>query len=122
MLRKHSYLKSTLAVNTIKTESRLVEEWDDEPEEGRSKEDWPYPNHYQKTKIEGPLANAIRKKAEMMWSDEVFITEVIVSGGWSDYTQEETMYLKIQVGNRSFQLGDEDTDTNLGALLEWLDK
>jgi hypothetical protein len=32
------------------------------------------------------------------------------------------MYLKIQVGNRSFQLGDEDTDTNLGALLEWLDK
>jgi len=124
----------------VKTESVAVEEWQDPPEEGKTVDDWPYPKKYRKCKIEGALANAVYKKLGITWRDRtlesqfqngvsedfhnVYLTEVEVSGGWSDYTQEDGNYLLLECAGRTFQWGQDNDSTEpiWRMFFDWLEK
>lgn len=79
------------------TTSALLREWDDEPEEGRSEDDWPYPDYHAEYLIGGHLADLIRERTGE--TGDVIFEELRVSGGWSEWTQEDDYSVTIRVGD-----------------------
>jgi transcriptional regulator with XRE-family HTH domain len=71
------------------TNSTIIHEWQDAPEPGRGADEWPYPTSYTKSMITGELADRIRERMGVDASAPVFITEKCVSGGYSEYTQDD---------------------------------
>lgn len=105
------------------TTSTLIREWDDDPEEGRSEDDWPYPDHHCEYLIEGNLADLIRERAGK--TGDVIFEELYVSGGWSEWTQENDYSVTIRVGDfkREFSGTAEfgGYDSAIPAIQEWLE-
>lgn len=79
--------------------STLIQEWQDEPAEGRSEDDWPYPTTYKKFLIGGDLAERVCKRLGVDAGTPVFITEQVESGGYSEWTQEDETRFSIDCGN-----------------------
>ena len=101
-------------MSTDTTTFTLVEEWADEGEW-----EWPYPNQYKKSLIEGTLADLIRAKFGV--DAPVYITETEISGGWSEYTQETDFEFTVECGDESHEFSDIlGYDNGLKGLLEWL--
>jgi hypothetical protein len=103
------------------TNSTIIQEWDDDPEDGREDE-WPYPNHYIKSLITGELADRVRARLDQPAETPVLITETQISGGWSEYTQETDYEHRIDCGPASKDLGTDYLGNGLKKLLEWLDE
>lgn len=98
----------------------LLSEWADEPEEGRDADDWPYPTTYRESQANGELAERIRRALGVADDLPVYVTEEIVSGGWSEFTQEDEYGLVIRVGDEKREM-EGDWNGGLVALLRWLD-
>ena len=82
---------------TNPTTSVEVRSWIDSPEEGRSADDWPYPDEHTEYLIGGQLADQIRARTGQ--TGDVIFEELNVSGGWSEYTQENDYSVTIKVGD-----------------------
>jgi len=105
------------------TNSTIIHEWYDAPEDGRDADDWPYPTSYTKSIITGELADRIRERLGVDSSAPVFITETVESGGYSEYTQENDYSHTVQVGEHTLELaGSCWTSNGITALINWLDK
>lgn len=121
----------------------LIEEersWQDVrfDEDGNPNTSFPYPPKFVRSEAKGELAERIRKafavteevKQETLEFEPVVLTEKTVYGGYSEYTQENLSYLKVQCGGYEKEFSDNgfDEETNsyyhstLDALLGWLDK
>lgn len=121
----------------------LIEEertWQDVrfDEDGNRNTSFPYPPKFVRSEAKGELADRIRKaftvteevEPETLEFEPVILTEKTVYGGYSEYTQENLSYLKVQCGQyeKSFTDNgyDEELDayyySTLDALLGWLDK
>nr|WP_296763756.1 hypothetical protein [Rhodococcus sp. (in: high G+C Gram-positive bacteria)] len=102
----------------------VISEWEDEDENDG---EWPYPTEYVKSVISGELADQVRKKIGKDKNDflpPVYITEINVSGGYSEYTQENDYSFIIECGDyHSNELFDSRWYSNnqLNALLKWLE-
>lgn len=104
------------------TQSVAIHEWSDPPEDGRDADEWPYPTRYQKSLVEGGLADAIRARLGRPASEPVFLTETVVSGGYSEYTQENDFYHTITVGDEVIEVQEGGwEDDGINALIRWLD-
>lgn len=106
--------------------------------DGNPNTSFPYPPKFVRSEAKGELAERIRKafavteevEPETLEFEPVVLTEKTVYGGYSEYTQENLSYLKVQCGEyeKEFADNDFDEDTNsyyhstLNALLGWLDK
>jgi len=106
----------------MSTASTLMHEWSDQPEPGRDADDWPYPNRYSKSLITGDLADAIRTRLNVESHVPVIITEEVVSGGYSEYTQENDYNHTITVGEHTVELESSWTWNAITALTRWLDE
>jgi hypothetical protein len=98
----------------------LVDEWSD-PDENDG--EWPYPTEYHKSLITGELAERCRRALGVTDPNaEVFITERVESGGYSEYTQENFTDFTIECDGKSETFNE---DWSLGStfqqLLKWLD-
>lgn len=107
------------------TNSYLVADWyeDDGAEDGG----WPYATHHEKYLITGKLAQQVRDKLEVTDSSvPVFTEEVVTSGGYSEYTQENSYEHKLILGEGKSEMrisyGNDWSYVNgLNQLIEWLD-
>lgn len=106
----------------MSTNSTLMHEWSDQPEPGRSADDWPYPTRYSKSLITGDLADAIRARLGVEAHVPVIITEEVVSGGYSEYTQENDYNHTLTVGEHTVELRGSWTWNAITALTNWLDE
>lgn len=107
---------------SLTTSSVEVDRWEDEPEFGRSADEWPYPTRYVKSLIEGELADRIRERLGLEDDVPVYITETVISGGWSEYTQETDYTHVVEAGWHEIELGYSYWGNGLGSLLKWLDE
>jgi len=106
----------------MSTNSTLIHEWEDAPEDGRDPEDWPYPTRYSKSLITGDLADLIRARLGVEQHVPVMLTEEVVSGGYSEYTQENDYNHTLNVGEHTVELSAGWTSNGITALTDWLDK
>lgn len=83
---------------TEPTTTTLSRQWSDPPERGRSEDDFPYPNQYNEFRVEGDLAERVRARVGAGSTAPVYITETVVSGGYSEWTQENDHYFKVECG------------------------
>lgn len=108
------------------TKTQLLEEWEDD--DGAPNDEWPYATRYTKHLITGGLADAVRKRLELPDSTSVMIEEQVVSGGWSEYTQENdyNFTLKFDDGTPEVEFTSArwgyGIDNGLTLLIEWLDE
>ena len=98
----------------------VIDTWSDEPEDGRTAEDWPYPTCYTRSIAQGELADRIRRALNVADDIPVYVVEEYVSDGYSEYTQEDYCYMKITAGNEKHVI-DGSWEGGLPALLDWLD-
>ena len=96
----------------------LLDEWEDEDENDG---EWPYPTQYKKSRVEGELAEQVRAKLGVADDAEVIITEEIISGGWSEYTQENEYNLEVEAGGASRYLDSGFRWNCLDQLLKWVE-
>lgn len=94
-------------------------EWADEDENNG---EWPYPTQYVERAVSGSLAHAIRARFGADSTTPVTITSEEVSGGWSEYTQENDYNMTIQCGDHRKVFSDVWANNNLQSLLDWLDE
>lgn len=106
----------------MSTNSTLIHEWEDAPEDGRDADEWPYPTRYYKSLITGDLADLIRKRLGVEPHVPVMLTEKVESGGYSEYTQENDYEHTLTVGGHTINLHVGWTGNGLTALTDWLDK
>ena len=109
------------------TMSVLIHEWDDEPEDGRTADDWPYPTHHSKYLITGNLADKVRARLGEDESSSVTITEDRVSGGYSEYTQEDELFFEVECGSHKVEFDEHSPYVGYGAttvarLAAWLEE
>lgn len=107
------------------TSSTVVAQWEDAPENGRSANEWPYPTRYQRCLITGDLADAVRERLGLEEHVPVMIVETVVSGGWSEYTQENDYYHLVEAGGFEINLGGGGSgwgQNGVDELLKWLDE
>jgi hypothetical protein len=104
------------------TNSTIIHTWEDSPELGRSADVWPYPTSYTKSLITGDLADKIRERLGAEPHVPVMLTEKRVSGGYSEYTQENDYEHTITVGNETVELESDWTGNGIVALTNWLDR
>lgn len=105
----------------MSTNSTVIHEWEDAPEEGRNPEEWPYPTRHIKSLITGDLADKIRERLGVEHHVPVIIEEEVISGGYSEYTQENDYYHTITVGEHTVELSGAGWDNGLTKLINWLD-
>lgn len=104
--------------------STLVEvrSWSDPPERGRTADDWPYPTSYVESAPPESLRQAIYDRTGEQ-GGEVYLREIEVSSGYSDYTQENEFYVEVLV-NDEVAYKTPGAWSGGGAilhLLDWLD-
>lgn len=104
------------------TESVVVREWQAEAEGGRDPHQWPYPTRYQESVITGGLADAVRERLGAPPTEDVYITEAVISGGYSEWTQENDYEFTLTVGGRDVQLPSGWEDNAIVCLTRWLDE
>lgn len=85
--------------------------------------DWPYPTEVIESEVVGDLREKVLTRTDRFDGD-VRIVERVVSGGYSEYTQEndyefEVVVDGVQVWDSSGYWGPE---SNLADFLAWLDK
>lgn len=102
------------------TKFTLIDEWwGPDYNDGQ----WPYPDRYTKSSIEGTLAERIRAKLGADWEAPVFITETEISGGYSEYTQENTFDFVLECAGITKEFDDGNGwDNGLSLLLKWLEE
>lgn len=104
------------------TTSIEVRRWEDKPEEGRSADDWPYPDVHVEYRIDGHLADLIRARTKE--EGVVLFEEIEASGGWSEYTQETDYWVTVRVGKFEREFDGAATDNHyrsaLPAIQRWL--
>lgn len=78
------------------TTSTLI--WEDrDPDENNG--EWPYPTEYKRYRIEGDLADMVRKRTGL--TGEVTIYEENISGGYSEWTQESDYPFQVEVDGKT---------------------
>jgi len=83
--------------------------------------DWPYPTKYKKSLVGGELADRVRHAFGITGGAPVLITEEIVSGGYSEYTQEDYYNFTIECAGQSQDFEGDLSWNGLNKLLAWLD-
>lgn len=111
----------------MNTTATLIREWEDEPEEGRTADDWPFPTSYRKFAIDGDLADRIRARLGEPEGTPVYLTERTESGGWSEWTQEDELYFTIECGSNTVSFDEYSPRVGYGAttvarLSAWLNE
>lgn len=91
--------------------------WEDPPEEGRSADDWPYPDRHVKFLVGGELAERIVKRLGEADGTPVFLIETTESGGYSEYTQEDEVRFKISCGAQTASFDDYSLRVEWGTSL-----
>lgn len=99
------------------TNSTLVNSWEDEDENDG---EWPYPTQYNQYRIEGDLADRVNRRMGNDPGTEVLLTETVVSGGWSEYTQENDYSHEIEAGGETVELVGTWQSNPIAALVKWL--
>jgi len=105
----------------MSTNSTVIHEWEDAPKPGCEADEWPYPTRYAKSLITGDLADKIRERLGLDSHVPVFITEKVVSGGYSEYTQENDYSHTVTAGEHAVELGYTWDGNGVTALTDWLD-
>lgn len=85
-------------------------------------EEWPFPTEHTLSEITGGLAERVRARAGADDTAPVFVLEHEVSGGYSEWTQENDYPFTVLVGGDAFHFdGYWHADATLRLLLRWLD-
>lgn len=105
----------------MSTNSFVIDQWEDDPDFGRSASDWPYPTRYIQSLITGDLADAVRARLGLDSHVPVYIVETVISGGWSEYTQQNDYSSIVEAGGHTVDLGATYYGNGLESLLSWLD-
>lgn len=97
-------------------------EWQDPPELGRTADDWPYPTKHVRSLANGELAERIRRalRVESPYAD-VYVQEDTVSGGYSEYTQENEYHVTVWCNGERYEF-EARYSGSFPLLLVWLDK
>ena len=99
---------------------RIIREYEDHLDEGKEYE-WPWPTKYTESAVDGDLAERVQRIAGS--DGPVTLTTAEVSGGWSEYTAENTYDFELKCdGKTLFSHEDSWSSNGLSHLLEWLDK
>lgn len=88
---------------------------------------FPYPDKYTRTTAVGELADRIRfalsnGKPETLETYPVFLTETTQYGGYSEYTQDNFTFLKIECDDISKTIKPTISGSAFSLMLEWLDE
>jgi len=85
-----------------------------EPDEGRSADEWPYPTVTTTYLTGGVLAQDVRKKLGLDDDVPIIMVEDAISGGYSEYTQENDYYITLKYGSESKEFD------GIAQLIQWL--
>lgn len=77
-------------------------------------DEWPYPDEYVTYLITGQLAEDVRKAFGNETEAAVVIDETCISGGYSEYTQENEYEFTVRCGNNSQHFN------SLGVFMKWV--
>lgn len=97
----------------------VIRQWEDEPESGRDPDEWPYPTKHVLSLAQGELAERIRRALKVTTGAPVYVEEEVISGGYSEFTQEEDHYLTVRVDGESTSFP--TWNGPFTDLLRWLD-
>jgi hypothetical protein len=107
------------------TELLLVTSWTDDGDP----DEWPYPDTVSLWEVVGGLRDAVLKRMRLLGHTEytgnesVTLEERTISGGYSEYTQEDEYHFVIYVDDvRVFSWEDYWNVNPINALIKWLDE
>lgn len=95
--------------------------------DGTPNTSFPWPDQYTRHVVTGELADRIRfaltrGRPETLQYDPVFITETKQYGGYSEYTQDNFVYIKVESGDEEKVIEPSDSGNAFSALLDWMDE
>lgn len=100
--------------------------WSAEPQwNDRSVDEWPYPDSFVRSEPSEALAQAVRDRVGASEDAGVTLVTRCVSGGYSEYTQENDYSTIVEVdGDVVFDTGlsYQNSTNGLTELLAWLDE
>lgn len=99
-----------------------IANWEEAVEEGRDPDEWPYPDQFTRSIVDGELAQRVRRIFAAPENESVSIISKTISGGYSEYTQENDYEFTIECGTNSIEFYPRDYDSTLNQLLNWLKK
>lgn len=103
------------------TNSVIIRKWTDDPDFGCDADEWPYPNEYTESLITGELADRVRARLQAPADARVIIKETCISGGYSEWTQENDYDFELRVNGDRVELESGWDGNTLTPLLRWLD-
>lgn len=95
--------------------------------DGTTDKSFPYPDKFSRSSATGELAERIRfalsdGKPEELEYEAVFLTEITKYGGYSEYTQDNFTFLRIECGEHTKVIEPEDFKSSFSIMLDWLDE
>lgn len=95
--------------------------------DGTTDNSFPYPDKFSRSSATGELAERIRfaltnGEPEELEYEPVFLTEITKYGGYSEYTQENFTFLRIECGEQTKVIEPETFKSAFSILLDWLDE
>lgn len=106
-----------------------VRTWSNEKirSDGTTDTSFPYPDKFSRSAATGELADRIRfaltdgNPSELEY-ETVFLTEITKYGGYSEYTQENFTFLRVECGDKTKVLEPEEFSNVFNAMIKWLDE
>jgi len=95
--------------------------------DGTTDNSFPYPDKFSRSSATGELAERIRfalteGKPEELEYETVFLTEITKYGGYSEYTQDNFTFLRIECGEHTKVIEPEDFKSVFSLMMDWLDE
>lgn len=82
--------------------------------------DWPYPTEVVESRVTGDLRDKVLLRTDRFDGD-VLITERVISGGWSEYTQENDYEFDVTIDGVTVWTSRRWSSENIAAFLAWVD-
>lgn len=120
--------ESSMEIYEAQDSLKHIRSWSDEryQPDGSPDGSYPWPDEHQRSTVTGELADRIRfaltdGHPEKLSDHAVFMTETKQYGGYSQYTQDNFRYIKVECGEQSKTIEENSSSSAFSLLLEWMD-